>query len=83
MAVRATRTVEWQYQVHLVDSRGEIIETVAQALGFEIGVAALTAAARTYDNATIEFRQRARVIRTIRTGGYDHATKTIAVLSST
>jgi hypothetical protein len=81
MAVRAARTVDWQYQVHLVDANGDILETVALTLGFATGVAAFEAAGRTYSNATIEFRQRARVLRTMRTGLYDHSTKTIAVLS--
>jgi hypothetical protein len=81
VAARAERSVEWQYLIHIVDERGDIIETVALTLGFGVGVAALEAAAQTYANAIIQFRQRARVLRTIRTGRYDDTTKTIEILS--
>lgn len=81
MAFRAARTVDWQYQIHIVDEAGEIKETVGLLLGFGMAEAAFNAAAQTYSDSKIELRQRARVLRTIRTGAYDHVTKVVAVVN--
>lgn len=60
---------DWNFQVHQVNDRGEIIETLALANNSSVAIAAFDAALKERTNSLIELRNRMRVMRSASSGG--------------
>ena len=81
MGERSHAIFKYTYLIHLVHPETEdILETLAEANHFDIAHAAFTAALACKSNATIQLRQKSRVVRTGRTGDYDPVSKTVTLL---
>lgn len=74
------KVFDYNCQIHLVDERDDIIETLAELNGFMPARAAFEEFARTKAHARIQFREKSRVVETIITGAYDSNTKEIAIV---
>ncbi len=69
----------YRCQIHLVDERDEIIETIAELKGYGPAKAALEAFAQMHTSSRIQMRERGMIKFTIITGLYDSETKTVAI----
>lgn len=81
MGIRSRAIFDWNYYVHKVDEKGDILETVAQADHFDVALAAFEAAMRVSSWSRLELRFKARVMRQGRTGAWSRETETCEVLS--
>lgn len=76
----ALKVFDYQYQIHIVDEVGTIIDTVGQMNGFSVAKAAFDAAAVTHSWSTIELRQCFRVVEVVKTGAYSLQTGMVEIL---
>jgi hypothetical protein len=75
MGPRSRAIHEWLHAVHVVNEAGDVVETLALADNFDIADAAWQAALHTRSWSTIELRNKGRVMKRARTGGYDMTTR--------
>jgi hypothetical protein len=73
--------MDWSCQVYRVSDDGNILELLALTDNFSVAQAAFEAAVHTRTYSRIELRERARVVRVVRTGWCNHETKLCEILS--
>lgn len=81
MGIRTRAIHDFNYQIHVLDKRGEIFETLAMANNFDVAKAAFEASLSSRTWSTIEFRNGGRIVEQATTGGYDTETKTVPILN--
>lgn len=74
------KVFDYQCQIHEVDENGNIIQTLAQLNGFGPAKAAFEAYAVSKSHCWLQFRERMRVVETVRTGAYDMETGKVEIV---
>ena len=77
MGPRSRAVHDYNYQVHVIDEAGDVIETLAELNGFGMAKAAFEASLQEKTWCIIVLRNGGRVIETAKTGGYNGATKLV------
>ncbi|TIW05736.1 MAG: hypothetical protein E5V74_01740 [Mesorhizobium sp.] len=81
MGSRQFAVYDYSFQVFTVDAAGKVVERIGEMNNGAVARAAFEAAATQYTWSTIKLRNGGRLVRTVRTGGYDDKTKTVDILS--
>jgi len=74
------KTFDYHCQIHLVDDRDDIIETLAELNGFGPAKAAFEAFLTVRTHSRIQFREGSRIVETAQTGSYDSNTGKVALV---
>lgn len=81
MGSRQFAVYDYSFQVFTVDADDNVVEKIGEMNNGAVAQAAFEAAATQYTWSTIKLRNGGRLMRTVTTGGYDSATKTVEILS--
>lgn len=74
------KVFDYNCQIHLVDERNDIIETLAELNGFMAARAAFEEFAKVRSYSRIQLREKSRIVETIVTGAYDGQSKMVEIL---
>lgn len=71
---------DWGASVYVVDEGNAIIEELAQCANIGIGLAAYKEAKKMRTYSLVQLRERARIVRTAKTGAYNSETREVEIL---